>query len=71
MSNEDLIREMCVEYEKGSHRSNEEAMRAALAVLADGVTHDMTQAYVKSYEASVRDARIREAIAAAIREAGK
>ena len=37
----DLLREMCVEYESGAHRSNEDAMRAALLWLASNVSDEM------------------------------
>lgn len=64
----DLLREMCVEYESGAHRSNEDAMRAALSILEK---HFNDGVYVVTERAGMheRAANIGVFIAAAIRSA--
>lgn len=39
-----ILREMCNLYEQGHHRSNEEAMQAALLFLAENVSDKMVEA---------------------------
>jgi hypothetical protein len=61
----DLIRKMCAAYEGKRHETHgdyPEAMRAALAVMADNVTDEMRGAFAVAET---------NKIAAAIREAGK
>lgn len=65
----DLLREMCVEYESGAHRSNEDAMRAALLWLADNVSDEMVSAFWDQFYSVKVDSPTNKAIAAALRAA--
>lgn len=69
MSGNKILDEMAREYESGAHKSNAEAMRAALLWLADNVSDEMGAAVLVHMPDTAFRADIKKAIAAALRQA--